>query len=137
MSQTDPRVNSVRLLFRWLLAFRSLYEAEGQCEITAPNGSVWSLFDVEYLYREAMRRPTGSKAYDRAHPTLPIRQQQAIELFLVLNKPEDETAVIMGLSSTNPIGKYATSGISKLLRFMDDGRLPRFGPDSERMFRIA
>lgn len=136
MSQTDPRVNSIRLLFRWLLPLRSLAESEGLCEITAPNGSVWSLWDVEYLYAEAMRRPTGHKGFDRCHPTLPLRQQQAIELFLVLNKPEDEAAEIMGLSRTNPIGMYATSGISKLLRFLDEGRLPRFTPDSE-MFEIA
>lgn len=136
-SKTDPRVNSIRLLFRNLEALRSLQESEGIYEITAPNGSTWSLWDIEYLYAEAMRRPTGRKAYDREHPTLPLRQQQAIHLFLVMNLPEEQAAVIMGLSKTNPIGMYATSGITKLLRFLDEGRLRRFGEDSTRMFQIA
>lgn len=136
-SRTDPRVNSLRLLFRHLEAFRSVYEAEGKSEITAPNGAVWSLFDIEYLYHEAMRRPIGHKEYDREHPTLPIRQQQAIQLFLVMNLPEDQAAVIMGLSPTNPVGMYATSGITKLLKFLDEGRLKRFNSDVEAMLAIA
>lgn len=137
MSRTDPRVNSLRLLFRHLMAFRSIYESDGVNEITAPNGTVWSLFDIEYLYREAMRRPTGVKPYDLLHPCLPIRQQQAIELFLILNLPEDEAAVIMGLSPTNPIGMYATSGLTKLLKFLDDGLLRRFSPDSLDMLAVG
>lgn len=137
MSNTDPRVNSLRLLFRNLEAMRSLHESEGVFEITAPNGSVWSLWDVEYLYEQAMRRPTGNKAYDRANPTLPLRQQQAIHLFLVMGMPEDAAAQVMGLSPTNPIGMYATSGLTRLLKFLDEGRLRRFGQDSVKMFQIA
>lgn len=124
-------------MFRHLLWFRSVYESDGVTEITAPNGSAWSLFDIEYLYKEAMRRPTGDKLYDLLHPCLPIRQQQAIELFLVLNMPEDQAAVTMGLKSTNPVGMYATSGITKLLKFLDEGRLRRFDADSLDMFLIA
>jgi hypothetical protein len=127
----------MRKLFRFYLQFKSLYESDGQCEITAPNGSVWSLFDIQYLYKIAMRRPTGNKEYDKTHPCLPIRQQQAIELFLILNMPEDQVAVIMGLSPTNPIGMYATSGITKLLKFLDEGYLTRFAPDSLDMMLVA
>lgn len=136
-SRTDPRVETLRKLFRHYLQFKSLYESDGQCEITAPNGAVWSLFDIQYLYEVAMRRPTGNKEYDRLHPCLPIRQQQAIELFLVLNMPEDEAAEMMGLSRTNPVGMYATSGLTKLLKFLDEGHLPRFTPDSLDMFMVA
>lgn len=135
MSRTDPRVNAIRLLFRNLEAFRALRESEGVYEITAPNGTTWSIWDVEYLYEEAMRRPTGNRAYDRAHPTLPLRQQQAIQLFLVMNLPEDEAAEIMGLSRTNPVGMYATSGITRLLHFMDTGIITRFRDDG-RMFQF-
>lgn len=123
-SRTDPRVETLRRLFRHFLQFKSLYESDGQAEITY-GGVTWSLFDIEYLYRVAMRRPTGNKDYDKSHPCLPIRQQQAIELFLILNMPEDESAVVMGLSPTNPVGMYATSGITKLLKFLDDGYLRR------------
>jgi hypothetical protein len=136
-SRTDPRVNTLRVLFRHLHQFRSLFESEGICEITAPNGTIWSLLDIEYLYTAAMRRPTGVKEFDRAHPCLPLRQQQAIELFLVLNKPEDKAAEIMGLSHTNPVGMYATSGLTKLLKLLDEGHLTRFAPDSVAMFAVA
>lgn len=196
-------MNSLRLLFRHLLAFRSLHESDGTFEITAPGGVVWSLFDIEYLYGVAMRRPlnvagtlrpveditpgyhiqhSGSwnliesahcdckaKAkplvfmladdrkkrfaydsealslspqekhlldYDKANPCLPLRQQQAIELFLVLNLPEDEAALRMGLSRTNPVGMYATSGLTRLLKLMDEGYLPRFEDDG-RLLSVA
>lgn len=135
-SKTDPRVNSLRILFRHLLAFRSLYESEGISEIVTHNGVSWSLFDLEYLYKATMRRPTGHKDYDRDHPCLPIRQQQAIELFLVLNMPEDQAALQMGLSPTNPVGMYATSGLTRLLRMMDSGELPRF-IDTDQMLSVA
>lgn len=135
-SRTDPRVNSLRLLFRHLHAFRSYYESDGISEIVAPNGVSWSLFDIEYLYQIAMRQPTGAKPYDRAHPCLPIRQQQAIELFLVLNLPEKEAAIRMGLSPNNPVGMYATSGLTRLLRLMDTGYLPRF-VDNDQMLTVA
>jgi hypothetical protein len=136
-SRTDPRVNSLRLLFRSLRMFESVHESDGITEIVAPNGCVWNLFDIQYLYRVAMRGPTGNKKFDRLHPTLPLRQRQAIELFLVLNVPEDEAAVIMGLKRTNPVGMYATSGLTKLLKFHDEGRLRRFSPDTELMLAIA
>lgn len=200
-SRTDPRVQSLRLLFRGLHAFRSFYESDGIFEITAPNGSVWSLFDVEYLYKAAMRRPakidsTQSLAediqvgdyiqngggwqrvvrasvndvgvatlglsndkskrcagstplavidvqqkqlidYDRDHPCLPLRQQQAIELFLVLNLPEDEAALAMGLARTNPVGMYATSGLTRLLKLMDTGYLGRFADNTQKMLMVG
>lgn len=137
MSRTDPRVNSLKLLFRNMLAFRALQESEGIDEITTPNGVVWNFGDIDYLYSQAMRRPTGNRAFDREHPTLPLRQQQAIELFLVLNIPEAEAATIMGLKETNPVGMYATSGITKLLKFYDEGRLRRFSSDVDAMLAIA
>jgi hypothetical protein len=124
------------VLFRHLHQFRMLFQGEGIYEITAPNGTVWSLLDIEYLYGAAMRQPTGDKQFDLFRPTLPKRQQQAIELFLVLNKPEAEAAEIMGLSRTNPIGMYATSGLTKLLRMLDEGYLPRFNPEIA-MFEVA
>jgi hypothetical protein len=136
-SRTDPRVNSLRLLFRTLMLLQSRNEAEGIDEIVCPNGAVWSLYDIEYWYQQAMRRPTGNLAYDREHPTLPLRQQQAIQLFLVMGVPEEQAALIMGLKQTNPIGMYATSGLTKLLRFYDEGRLRHFKPDSDNMLAIA
>ena len=193
------------------MAFRSLHEAEGITEITAPNGAVWSLFDIEFLYSRTMRRPmriTGNQLpvstvpvgnyiqhggkwrritsieadpkksvlfiylsipeavepedrskrkkfsssakvltlsprekqmldYDKANPCLPLRQQQAIELFLVQNMPEDTAAVVMGVSHTNPVGMYATSGLERLLKLIDQGYLDRFSIDDPRMLQVS
>lgn len=192
-SRTDPRVQTLRELFRNLLALRSLAESDGVRDITGPNGIELSLEDIEYLYQRAMRRPMQvrptnvsaeslqrgecfiqhggqwreityvkperslvhvfvtlpsdqvkhkrfpltatvpmitllqKKALDRdrLHPCLPKRQQQAIELFLVLNQPEESVAVAMGLAPTNPIGMYATAGLERLLQLMDKGLLDR------------
>lgn len=201
-SKTDPRVNSLRLLFRGLHAFRSYYESDGESEITAPNGSIWSIFDIEYLYSMAMRKPariippdilaadlpignyiqysgswsrivvkevTGTMPmvaiqladqkikkcradalistmspaqkklldYDKAHPCLPLRQQQAIELFLVLNMPEKDAAIAMGLTQTNPVGMYATSGLTRLLKMMDSGQINRFQDSTQQMLMVG
>lgn len=205
-------MHSLRLLFRHLQSFRSLAESEGISEITAPNGAVWSLHDIEYLYARAMRRPakiTGTRIpapevtvghhiqhggkwrrvmevgrdskksstiyaqlliseaespedslkrkkfsetatvlvlspaekkkldYDKANPCLPVRQQQAIELFLVWNMPEEEAALAMGLTKTNPIGMYATSGLGRLLNLMDEGYLPRFRASDTLMLAVV
>lgn len=125
-SCTDPRINGIRALFRGLLLFEALFETDGIYEITDLTGQTWSLFDIQYLYDYAMRSPTGNRAFDKAHPTLPLRQRQAIELFLKLNLPESEAAQLMGLSRTNPIGMYATSALTKLVAWIDVGHLPRF-----------
>jgi hypothetical protein len=69
-------------------------------------------------------------------PCLPDRQRQAIELFLILNKPEDEVALSMGLAPTNPIGMYATAGLTRLLRMIDEGMLPRFHDDDQLLMAI-
>lgn len=102
-------VSVLRELFRNIQQFRALYEAEGIDEITAPDGEVYSLFDVEYLYGQIHR--------------LPLRQRQAIELCLVQNIREAEAAVMMGVSVTNPVAMYATSGLEKLVALVDAGCL--------------
>lgn len=210
-SKTASGVNSLRLLFRHLLALRSLAESEGVYEITCPNGAVWSLFDIEYLYARAMRRPLkisgtllpvqsirvdhyiqhGGKwcrvvkieedpvkpiiyidllipetpdpadrfkrkrfsstaqvkllsphekrllDHDKLNPCLPRRQQQAIELFLIQNVLEEEAAVMMGVSPTNPVGMYATAGLERLLKLLDQELLHRFSIDDSNMLSLA
>ncbi len=105
-------VGVLRELFRGLQAFRSAYESDGIEEIRAPNGEEYSLFDIEYLYSQLHR--------------LPRRQRQAIELCLVQNMKESEAAVQMGVSVTNPVSMYATSGMEKLIALAQDGRLPKY-----------
>lgn len=106
-------VEILRAMLRNLLAFRALYETEGKDILTGPDGTEWSLWDLEHLYEAAIR-------------DLPRRQSQAIQLFLVYNMREADVAEAMGLSRTNPIGMYATSGIERVLEWVQEGRMARF-----------
>lgn len=99
-------VATLRECFRHLQAFRSVYESEGVDTIVGPGGEEICLWDLESLY-------------DRLS-ILPPRQHQAIELFLVQNIREDEVAVMMGIAPTNPIGIYASLGLEKLIRMLED-----------------
>jgi hypothetical protein len=108
--KTDARVQELRSLLRHLHAFRACYETDGVSEITGPNGVVWSLWDLEEIYRVAVKTDL-----------LPFRQRQAIEMFLVLNMSEADVALAMNIRASNPIGMYATSGLVHLLQQMDDG----------------
>lgn len=100
-------------MFRNLQAFRSLYEADGVDVLPDPSGQMWSLWDLEYLLEEGL-------------PLLPVRQRQSIMLCLVLNMRERDAAILMGVSPTNPVSMYASSGLMKLLEMMDEGTLSRF-----------
>lgn len=106
-------VEVLRNLLRNLLAFRALFESHGVDILTGPDGVEWSLWDLEHLYERALR-------------DLPTRQAQAIELFLVHNMREADVAEAMGLSRSNPIGMYATSGMERVIVWVQEGKLPRF-----------
>lgn len=110
--KSDPRVQTLRQLFRNLYAFRAMYETDNVSEIRDPDGITWSLWDLEELYKIAVHTNL-----------LPLRQRQAIELFLVLNLPEDKVAEAMGIKSSNPCGMYATSGLVRLLKEMDSATI--------------
>ncbi len=110
--KSDPRVQTLRSLFRNLHAFRAAYETDGVSEITDPYGTTWTLWDLEELYRVAVRTDI-----------LPKRQRQAIEMFLVLNMSEADVAQRMEIRASNPIGMYATAGICHLLQEIDQGNV--------------
>lgn len=104
-------------MLRNLQAFRAAYESDGVDSITAPDGQVWSLFDVEHIYEHRVK--------------LSPRQKQAIELCLVWNVREKDAAHIMGVSQTNPVAMYATLGIKRLIVMIEAGDLPRFKIEQE------
>lgn len=110
-------VSTLREMFRNLQGFRVLYESEGIDTIQAPDGTEWNLWDLEYLYRQTDR--------------LPPRQRQAIHLCLIENRLEEDVARIMGVSPTNPVAKYATSGLEKLIAMIHQGVFPRFRADEQ------
>jgi hypothetical protein len=106
-------VTVLRELFRNLQAFHAVYENDGIDTLIGPDGTEWNLWDLEYLYRHGLRE-------------LPLRQRQAIELCLIRNVKESEAAVMMGVSPTNPVAMYATSGLTKLIGLIESGFFPRF-----------
>jgi DNA-directed RNA polymerase specialized sigma24 family protein len=105
-------VGTLRELLRNLQAFQSLHEDFGITEITGPEGVVYSLYDIEYLYECRQR--------------LSPRQRQAIELFLYRNILEREVAQMMGVAPTNPIAIYATQGLTKLCEMIEKGQLSKY-----------
>lgn len=105
-------VTLLRELFRNYQQWKSLYESEQLEVLTGPDGQEYSIWDLESLYAQI--------------PTLPKRQYQAIELYLVQNMKEAEAAVRMGVSATNPIGIYASVGLQKLINMAEAGLVPGF-----------
>jgi hypothetical protein len=108
-------VAELRTLFRHLEELRSLYESEGVDEIETPQGNRWSIWDLEYLYRESQKQPN-----------LTLRQSQAITLCLVHGLSEKEASRIIGTKETNPVAIYANQGLARLLELIESGKLPRF-----------
>lgn len=125
----DPKINELRELFRNLQEFRAVFESTGVEEIVTPLGNRWSLWDLEYLYACSQE-------------LLTRQQRRAISLCLVHNMREQDAAVAMGVSSTNPVMMYATLGIRRLLDMIESGRFDRFraedGPgQNEHRRRVA
>lgn len=104
-------VTLLRALFRNLAAWRVLYEECGVEDI-ADGDFEFSIHDIEYLASQLHR--------------LSERQHQAIQFMLIDGRREQDVAVSLGLSPTNPVGAYATEGLRKLITWIEDGSLPRF-----------
>jgi hypothetical protein len=105
-------VDLLRELLRNLAYFRSLHQNEGISVIPTPEGDEISIFDIEYLYENLS--------------LIPPRRALAIELFLVRNMMERETAIAMGVSPNNPMGSECTKGLRDLLQLIEEGALSRF-----------
>lgn len=110
-------VKSLRELMRHLQAWEALYESDNLDTITAPDGAVYHLVDIQYLY--------GCRVL------LSPRQRQAIELCLYENVKERDATLVMGVSPTNPVAMYATNGLVRLCNLIAAGELPRYRPDQE------
>lgn len=102
-------VGVLRELFRNLLWWRSLYESDGVDVLPGPDGESYSLWDIDFLYSQTS--------------SLPPRQRQAIQLCLIENVRERDAAIRMGVSPTNPVAMYATSGLEKLVARWNSGEL--------------
>lgn len=109
----DLSVDLLRQLFRSLEMFRGIFETKGVDTVVGPKGASWSLWDIERLYEVSQQ-------------VLPRRQAQAIRLFLVENMFEADAAEAMGLSRTNPIGMYATDGLSRIVALVAERRIRGF-----------
>ena len=100
-------VELIRNTFRNLQLWRALYEAQGLETIRCESIEL-HIWDVELLLNVSQSE-------------LPVRQAQAILLFLVENKSEEEVAVWMGIDPRNPVGMYATSGLTRLIELVQAG----------------
>lgn len=120
-------VRTLRELFRNLQAWQSLYETDGIDTVTGPDGQVYCLHDIRYLYEQSqgtmMPRP-GAKPV----PVLSPRQSQAIRMFLYENTKETDVAIAMGVSITNPVASYATQGMVRLIELIETDQIRRFRP---------
>lgn len=103
-------VELLRSLLRSLPMFRAMHEDHGLDCVTGPGGVVWSLWDIEALF-------------DATQEVLPLRQAQAIRLFLVEGMYEADAAERMGVSRTNPVGMYATDGLTRIVALVEDRRI--------------
>lgn len=102
----------LREVLRNYQSWRSLFEAREVEDTITDDGVSISLWDVEYLIANLR--------------VLPPRQRQAIQFCLIENMREQDAAVRMGVSPTNPVSMYATSGLTKLVALVRVGALPRF-----------
>ena len=114
---TALTVPILRELFRHHQAWHSAFEAHEVTDVLVSSGVEISLWDLDYLV----------SCVDR----LPARQSQAIRLCLLENLREEDAAVAMGVSRTNPVSMYANSGLQKILAMIERGDLPRFRPDDD------
>lgn len=114
---TGIPVRTMRELFRNLQAWNSLYESNGLDTIKGPDGEEYCLHDVVHLYEHAV-------------PRLSERQKQAIELFLIQNRPEREVARLMGVSENNPVASYATQGMVRINAMIESGEVPGYSADA-------
>ena len=105
-------VATLREIFRNSRQWESLRETESLDTICGPDGEEYNFHDVKFLY-------------ENLH-VLPKRQAEAIRLYLIENMRERDAAVKMGLSPTNPVGMYASTGLTKLIDLNERGMIPRF-----------
>lgn len=112
-------VDLLRSMFRNLIQWRSLCErtiSQGRGldpSVITCDGHSWDIQDIERLY-----------ALSQDPRVLFPRQSQAIRFFLVENRKESDVAALMGIKPTNPIGMYATDGLSRLIEMIRTNTLP-------------
>lgn len=117
-------VDTLRRLFRNLEDFHILVQETGIYVIPGEvEGEEWSYFDLRYLFDESQIR-------------LPVRQAQAIRFFLVGQQREEDVAVMMGLKPTNPIGMYATTGLTRIVSWIEEGELPRYKAEARHAHEV-
>jgi len=105
-------VATLREIFRNFRQWENLRETESLETLVGPDGEEYNFHDIKFLYENLS--------------VLPKRQAEAIHLYLIENMRERDAATEMGLSPTNPIGIYASTGIAKLIDLNERGLIPRY-----------
>lgn len=102
-------VPTLRTILKGLECWRAAREDHGIDSISW-EGHEYHIMDIEAIY-------LASQVY------LAPRQAQAIQHFLVGNLREVDVATMMGISPTNPIGMYASDGLTKLVEMIQNREL--------------
>lgn len=102
-----------RELIRNLQHWESLLEAqEVPAVLVASDSRSYSIWDVQRFYGFRVQ--------------LPGRMRQSIQYYLYENMLECDAAVRMGIRPTNPVGTYATIGLTNLIGKAVSGELPGY-----------
>lgn len=91
-----------------------LFQTEGIDTINGPDGTEYSLLDIQRLY-------------GKRGELLSPQRSRAIECFLYRDMREQDAALAMGLSRDTPVAIYATQGLKQLAAAWDEGSLWRKG----------
>ena len=110
MEESGLTVTVLRELLRHFQEFQVLVE-DNQIDTLSWGGQSYSFWDLQ-------------KIYEYSQKILPKRQKQAIRLCLIRNMKEKDAAIEMGVSITNPVAMYATKGLSKVLKDLEEGKIP-------------
>lgn len=105
-----------RELIRNLQQWRALYEDMQVPDVlVAADARSYSLWDAERFYE--------------SRHVVPERMSQSIEWYLYENLKESDAALKMGISPANPVGIYATIGLTTMISKAISGELPGYQLD--------
>ena len=83
-----------------------MFLSEGVSALTGPDGTVYDLFDLVFLYESRDRFLTPQRS-------------KAVELVFYRDMTEQAAAIAMGLSLSAPVSSYANQGARQLAAVWD------------------
>lgn len=119
----EVTADQMKVMLRALHLLRAHFEDTGTDTIRTPDGTEWTLWDIEYLFEVSQE-------------ALPERQAEAIRFHIVEGMTEREAAITMGVAPTNPVGIYARNGLVTMAWMVNSGMLPRYQMEDDRSWGV-